>query len=432
MADLGYYDDKLMQNDQQQPGGGVSNTVTPTAGTSGVVSGSNNSNVSTAGVGAGGTGGWTNIQSYLSANQGDHGSSQNLQEKVGGQYDKENQNLVTQANDTKTQAQNEANKVNEAKDNSKEWVNQAANAYSWTGNQNEDYKGTVGKLQSALYDPYKGPNNFAYTTSNDFQRANTALKDDPSFGNYMKDIYSEKAGGQLTQGQGALQNQLDVNNQQLADTRKNLLNQYAGFGDKVNAAVTDADSAIQKARQDYGNNQTGLMDYLGNYGDETYTKEQQAEMDARAAYNKDYTTGKSGQQNVGKLYSDLTNNGKNLAGGWFQVPGDVGTDANSTWEGLQKENNPVNLQYGNANYDFSSLWGRSPTPGWYPHDSRVSWVTDPLKAQYGDNQNVLNKWYGEQDQKYANTGDAEKRQWNVINELLKKDDRMSEGFKVRG
>ena len=394
MALLGNYDDKLMQDDQQDQGQAqTQNTVTPTAGTSGVVSGAQGSGVSTAGVGAGGTGGWTNIQAYLGANKNDNGAAGLLQNKAQDQYDTENQNLQTQAGDVKTQAEGEANKINEAKDNSKQWVNQAANAYSWSGQQTDPYNQNVGKLKSAINDQYKGPENFAYQKSADFQRTGSALGDNGAFSNYMNDIYKDKAGGQLTSGQGALQTQLDVNNQNLADARKNLLTQYSGFDDNMKNTVNATDAAIQKAKTDYGSNQAGLKDYLGNMGNDYDTQIGQAEADARSGYNTAYAV----DRNTPWLLSQTRNGTGDITG--------------EDW-GTTSIKDLVDTKNANQKY-------------WSQHLQ----TNDPIIKQY---EGAINNFYSSQDAKYANTADEQERNWNTIMDILGKSDRKAQGFQVRG
>lgn len=394
MADLGNYNDKLLQDEEQQQGAGLTNTANPVAGTSGVVSGTQGSGVSTAGVGSGGTGGWTNIQAYLNANKSDNGSSNLLSDKAGGQYDKEIGNLNTQAGEAKTQAQSEANKIKDANDNSKTWVNQAANAYSWSGPQSQNYKDSIGKVQGALTGQYQGPNNFAYTQSGDFQKSGAALKDDPSFSNYMNDIYKEKAGGQLTSGQGALQTQLDVNNQGLADARKALLEKYAGFQGLSDAAVADTDAAINKARTDYGNNQEALRFNLQNMANDYDTQIGQAEADARAGYNTAYSTDK----NTPWLVSQTRNGTGDVTG--------------EQWE-TRTIKDLVDAKNANQKY-------------WNQHLQ----TNDPLFRGYED---AINNFYSTQDSKYANTGDEQERNWNAIMDILGNTaNRKEQGFKVRG
>lgn len=443
MAELGYYDDKL-QKDQQDPNA-ASGSTTPQVGTgtSGVVSGSSNQAVSTAGVGAGGTGGWTNIQAYLGANKGDTGSAKNLEDKASTQYQSENSALNTQATDTKNQAQGEANKINEAKDKSKEWVSQSANAYSWDGNQNDAYKGNVNKLKSATTDQYAGPNNFAYGTSADFQRTNNALGDNKAFGSYMGDIYTQKAGGQLNSGQLALQGQLDVNNQALADTRQNLLKQYAGFGDTVNKTVTDTDAAIKKSREDYGNNQDALKSSLQNLGNEYDTGLKQAEIDARKGYNDSYTGG-SGLS--GTFYDRYGGGGDNALTGTVQNNSvnqlkDLGVwGSDIAWNNIQKEK-----EYSDAGKSMGSVAGGSLDSqkqdyGNLQRQDRMDYFNNngygdgwnQAKGNYDRNQSALNNFYSEQDTKYKDTGDSEKKNWNTIMDILGNTDRKQQGFNVRG
>ncbi len=409
MADLGNYNDKLIQDDETQQQNGASNTVTPTAGTSGVVTGAQGSGASTAGVGAGGTGGWTNIQAYLGANKADNGAAGLLNDKAQGQYDKENTALQTQASDAKTQAEGEANKINEAKDNSKQWVNQAANAYDWSGNHGDPYKQNVGKLQTALNGQYQGPQNFAYGTSADFQKTQSALGDNSAFSNYMNDIYKNKAGGQLSAGQGALQTQLDVNNQNLADARANLLKQYSGFGDIVNNTAKDTDAAIQTAKTLYGNNQQGLKTFLQNMGNDYQTQIDKAEADARAAYQNEYKTGKSGLANAANDANYLAwreANEINVGG----LPNMSYWGNDLTWDQLQQEKDAGGQK---SSYGVSELQN--------------------LIDRQNRNASALDNFYTTQDAKYANTADEQERNWNTIMDILNNTgDRKKQGFAVRG
>lgn len=413
----GSYNDKLITDEEDQQGQGAGAGQMQASGTSGVVTGgTQGQGVSTAGVGAGGTGGWTNIQAYLGANKTNQDSANLLNNKAMGQYDAENNALNTSANETKTQAQNEANKINEAKDKSKEWVNQAANAYSWTGNQGSDYTNNANKVKSAITDTYKGPENFAYQKSADFQRTGSALGNDQSFGNYMNDIYKQKAGGQLSKGQGALQTQLDVNNQGLADARKNLLDKYSGFDSNIQKAVTDSDTAIQKAKQDYGNNQASLKDYLGNMSNDYQMQIDKAENDARSGYNTSLTGDKSGLTSA--YYSSQF--GDDPMRDAFSSKDAYGD--NQTWKQLENESELAKdkSNIGSTYHNYAGILNNGIFGNTAPSD------------RFKSNQSALNNFYSQQDQKYANTADNEERNWNTIMDILGKSDRKQEGFKVRG
>ncbi|MBA3754994.1 MAG: hypothetical protein H0X02_01625, partial [Nitrosomonas sp.] len=199
MADLGYYDDKLQKDgdpNQQQPQAGA-----PTQGGSNVVSGGGTSGANTSGVGAGGQGSWTNIQSYLNANKSDTGSANSLNQKVGGVLGQEKQKLDTQVNDTVNQANDVAKTYDTAKNDTKEWVNKAASAYSWGGQHGDDYRNTVNNVQGLMKKQYEGPKNFTYANSQDMSRADDALKDDNAFKGYLGDMYKERTGGVLNSGQ---------------------------------------------------------------------------------------------------------------------------------------------------------------------------------------------------------------------------------------
>lgn len=424
----GTYSDKLMQdedelNQQGQNQFGGADTQPAQAGTSGVVSGSNTApaTANTSGVGPGGMSGWTNIQAYLGANKGDTGSAKLLQDKAGGIYDNESKLLGESSDKAKSDAMSQANKINEVKDNSKNWINQSAQNYNYTGNQNSAYSDNVNKIKSGLYDQYSGPENYAYGKSSDFQRYNSAFGDNDSFNNLINDLQKEKAGGQMTSGQGALQTQLDVNNQNLADARQNLLKQYAGFDDNISNTVKDTDAAIQTAKTQYGNNQSALKDTLQNYANDYDTTQRQLEADARKQYNTDYTTGKSGL-GAAIAYEPYRQWRSGGSIGNRDPNSDVyGAQArnaysdNMTWQQLQNEKD---------GYDLSLAVPYFRNFGTVGH----SGVADRLEGNSGAIQN----FYTQQDQKYANTADSEKRNWNTIMDILNNANRKDQGFAVRG
>lgn len=428
MAGIGNYSDKLI-NDEEELGqagqnqfGGGTDTQPAQAGTSGVVSGSNSAPTAsnTAGVGAGGLSGWTNIQAYLGANQGDTGSSKLLQDKAGGIYDNESKLLGESSEKAKSEAMGQANKINEVKDNSKDWINQSAANYNYTGNQNNAYSDNVNKIKSGLYDQYSGPENFAYGKSADFQKYNSAFGDNDSFNNLVNDLQKEKAGGQMTAGQGALQTQLDVNNQSLADARQNLLKQYSGFDDTIANTVKDTDSYIQGAKTAYGNNQSALKDTLQGYANEYDTAQAKAEADARKGYDAALRSD-SGRSDA------LSQSGLIAASSGPQFPFPV--SPNLTWRDLEKESTFGNeakkalLGEGTSNYGVYRYLDRPP-------NSAQPWTR--FSDYFNESGNALNNFYGEQDQKYANTADNEKRNWNTIMDILNNSSRKSQGFAVRG
>jgi len=417
MADLGYYDDKLLKDDPNAQGG--SQTQSPgqslgSAGTSGVVS-SGGAQSNTAGVGAGGQGSWTNIQAYLKANKNDTGSAQSLENKVGGVLGQEKMKLDQSASDTVNQANSQAKTYDDAKANTKEWINKAANAYSWDNQHGDDYRNTVNKVKNLQTQAYQGPQNFTYANSADMSRATDAINNDDAYKNYLTDMYKERTGGQLNAGQAALQNQFDVNNENLAATRGKLATQLAGFDTTRNEAVKNADASIQTAKNQYGNAQAGYNDYLGSLANEYDSSINQQEIDARKAYQNTFTTDKSG---MATKYMDPGWNAFNEAesigpGKYYNQDrarnyGYWGDDL--TYEQLQKEKDHSANQ--TSSYGFSG-------------------IQSLINAQ-NRNASALNKFYGEQDEKYGMTADEDERKYNTLSEILGSLNKKEKGFKVRG
>jgi hypothetical protein len=431
MADLGYYDDKLKQDGDpnaqtpgQDPGG-----QTVGSGTSGVISGTGGQN--NAGVGAGGQGSWTNIQAYLGANKKDTGSSQALQSKVGGVLNQEQSKLQQASTDTTKQANDQSKIYDDAKANTKEWVNQAANAYSWDNQHGDPYRDNVAKIKNLKTQAYQGPQNFSYANSQDLSRADDALKNDDSFKGYLGDLYKERTGGQLNAGQAALQNQFDVNNENLQSTRAQLASQMAGFGTQRDQAVKNTDQAIQDAQNKYRNNQAGYNDYLQGMMNDEDSAVSKAEQDARAQYNKDYTTGQAGLRNASQdmgegqlanayspstLYNQIADESSQLN----HYKGD-----NLTYEQLQREKDHA---FDNMDRVKSSTPFSRDMYGYGADNERVNRYFDSLDR----NKSSLDNFYKSQDEKYAMTGDEDERKYNTLSEILGGLNKKEKGFKVRG
>jgi hypothetical protein len=368
---------------------------------------------STAGIGKGGFGGWTNIQAYLGANKDDTGSAQNLEQKVGGQFSKEKTDLTTGAEKAKTTAQAVAGSVTQAKDNADEWLKQGASAYDWSGNHGDPYKQNVSKLQGALTADYSGPRTYDYGFSGDTQKYGEALKDRGGFDKMMGDLYQERAGGQLSAGGRTLQNQLDVNNENLSKTREKLLQDYSGLGNLRDQTVTDTTKSLSDAEQQYRSNQNILKDFLSNKSGELDSSIGQQEAKAKYDYENAYKNSQSGRA------SALDGTG---AAAEYYGPRGISVNGNMTWEQLEAEQNASRNNVGdygvaNANYSNPNVIGMWPL----------------IHNRTEENKGALDKWYGEQDSKYGNVADEEERKWNMIQDVLKSEaERKKQGFSVRG
>lgn len=420
-------DDKQLQDpnspqgqQQQQTGGGGPTTVGQ--------GGSNDvgSSTSTAGVGAGGTGGWTNIQAYLNANKGDTGSAQALSKTVGDQFNQEKNAYNTDSQKFLQGAQDKVNADKIDTGQADNLINHAKDSYSWTGGQNDAYNQDVSKVQKSLTGTYQGPTTYNYGLSNQTQEYGNDLKDQTGgFDQIMNHIYQNAAPVPLSSGQLQLQKQLDVNNSNLVDARNNLANQYDQLGADRDKVVADTTSGLGGLEQQYRTNQNSLKDYLTRESNDYDTKVAQEQADARAAYQNTFATGQSGHAGAfvfpgsGNYYANVPLNN-------YGIGGD-----NLTWKQLQNENTIGTSPYAgdevaselSANLNGNRLNGQTATAP----------IVGQVHQNYLNNTDYLNRFYGDQDKKYQNTADPEARSYNAIQDFLNTANaRKSQGFKVRG
>ena len=350
-------------------------------GSSGGVVGGQASQAAGAPVGAGGTGGWTNIQSYLGANQGDTGTAKNLEQKVGSQFQQDKSKLETESKSALDQSNEQTNKIKDAKENASGWLNQAAQAYDWGSKQTSNTD--VNKLAEANKAQYTAPKQFNANLSNESSEYGDRLKEGGNFSTLLNDLYREKAGGALSSGQNALQQQFDVNNQSLADTRQNLLKQYSGLAEQRDKTLTDVNSTLGSNEQAFRANQNALKDYLSNQLNATSTNVGNLENSARSAYN--------------NALNQTTN-----APGW---------------------NRPASYQelINEANQERAGYMSRTPDSRyWYEQN-----VANPAATGGGSRASELRSWNSiindfnnSQENTYKNQSATEKAKFNIIANLL--------------
>jgi hypothetical protein len=414
-------DDKLLDDQQQQGQGQGQQQMSggqSVVGQSGGDVGSGNSLAG--GVGAGGQGGFTNIQAYLKANEGDTGSANALTNTVQGQFNKEKDQFTQDSTNFLGNAQKQ---VNDQKiDNTKadQLIGQAKDNYSWS-QKSDPYMNTVNQVQNALTSQYSGPKEYNYGFSNDTQTYGTGLKDNQGFDSLMNNVYSKSAGKPLTSGQFQLQKQFDVNNVNLNKARENLANQYGELEKERDNTVSNTTKGLGDLEQQYRNNQTSLKDYL--YGKSTaYDKEvADAEAQARDSYQAQRMQG-TGMKSAGyDGISDWASQGgvnRELGNSYMNKRRGMGIwGDNLTFDQLEREKSYLEGAYGrqinNPNYRSSGRW-------------------DP-KSEYQSRVPVLNNFYSQVDQQFANTGDEQERSFNAILDMLNSDQaRKEQGFKVRG
>lgn len=415
MAFVADQNNKLIDPNQQQQGQMQSQQPGATApasddGSSGIVTGGGSgSQTPTQNGAAGGNGsGWTNIQSYMQANQGDTGGSKLLQDKVGGQLQAENDQLQKSASQAKGQADEQANNMSGIQSNAAQMIGSAPTQYDWN-NQSDAYKQSVGKVHDALSAKYSGPTGYSYGLSAPAQQYKTDLGNDGGFNQMMGNLYQERAGGQMNQGQRNLQSQLDVSNQALGDTRQSLLGQYAGFGGQT---IKDTNDAIQKDKDAFGTSQSALRDYLNNQKGTLDTSIGGLEGKARADYGADM--GKQSGHGSTVTSADLLGGAGNLL--TINPLNGGGAGAAEAPDITERRN----LGFYGPNLTWSQL-GKD---------------VDYFKnnpTQHSTNEGYWNQFNAGEDAKYANTADTEKRQWNMIQDMLgSSDPRKTQGFNFRG
>lgn len=419
-------DDKLQQDPnqqaQQQGAPGIS-AGGPTTVSGGQSSADVGSPVSTAGVGAGGTGGWTNIQAYIDANKGDTGSAQKLDKTVSGQFDAE-KNAYTQDSSkflTDAQQKVDANKI----DNSQadDLIKQAGQNYNYDASKSgaPAYGDAVSKVRGALTNAYSGPREYNYAIGNQAAEYGADLNDNQGFDGLMKHIYQQAAPGGLNSGQTELQKQLDVNNTGLVDKRKELQGKYSDLTAGRDKTVADTTTGLGNLEQQYRTNQNGLQDYLTKQSNVNDTSVKQQEANARAEYFRTLNDDKSGHANS---FLNMFNN--------YSTPGDAFTSRNTwgengtdlTWKQLENEQ-----QLGASGSD--AYYTNLANPGKY-HTVLDQVMNPQAYTNYANNGAAMNQFYGDQDAKYADTGDTEERNFNALQDFLNTGAAKKEqGFKVR-
>lgn len=215
-----------------------------------------------AGVGSGGTQGWTNIQSYLTANKDNTGSQDSLKNTVGSEFDKEQKNLDDSSSKAKSDAQSEVDKYKIGQDQASQMITDMGSRYNYSGKQDDTYNGYQNQFQNSLNATYGGPQSYSYGMGQKAQDYGSSLGNDQGFDTMMSGIYNQAAGGALNQGSLDLQHALDRNNQGLQNTRQNLLQQYAGLQGNVTNTVQNTDAAVKQAQRDFSGNQSALRSYL--------------------------------------------------------------------------------------------------------------------------------------------------------------------------
>lgn len=369
-----------------------------------------NAGASTAGVGSGGTGGWTNIQSYINANKDvDTGAAGMINQKVGSAFDSERSKLSSAADDAKKQGQAQAQGISEAAKNANQWLDQASKAYSWDGKHGDDYNTYSGKIKDSINAQYTGPSSFSYALGADASRYADTLRNDDAFNQFLGDQFQEKA-GRLSSGGRALQKQLDVNNVALNNARENLLKKYSELGSFRDQTISETDQALGSAAEEFRNNQMALRDNLFNTSSSLDSEIAKQEAAARLGYDT-ALQGKSGRSNVGyQRIMDL-------------ISGAEG--ATNSLTGRQLRDRKMARDAFGENLSYRQLENERDAYGAKLPQTKYA-------SQYAQNLAALENFYKNMEAQYGNTADAEERKFNLIQDILGSDtERKKQGFNAR-
>jgi hypothetical protein len=336
-------DDK--QNQAQSAQGGSSPADTGLSGLSPGGFSSSGGPMSNVSTGAGGTNGWTNIQAYLNANQGDTSSASALNNTVGSQFNQERQNIDQSSGQAKSAAQAQVDKNNVSQDKASQLISEAGSNYNYNGDQNQTYQNDVGQLTGALGAQYAGPTQYEYGLGAKTQNYGGALGNDQGFQGMMGDIYKQASGGTMGQGALTLQRQLDQDNAALNNSRQGLLSQYADLGNYSNQSVADTQSALDAAKQNFGANQDALRSNLNTMG----TSDQSAINDKVQAYD-DYLTNFAANHNFGNQWQGMSGSFNRNSGPDATNVANVESQRNQ-WNAIQDA-----LSNGGSKINYAGPW----------------------------------------------------------------------------
>lgn len=178
------------------------------------------------GTGAqGGTPAWTNIQSYLNANPQTSPAVSGFGEKADKTVDATRSQFedYMKSREGFEQGQQTASYVDDFNTNTmgnhlrSQMSGKPSNSYATVNNVNQFMNQDYGNMGFQQYQP-----------NQDYQQLQSIAETPEGFQSYVNDSYDEAAGRQLTGGQRALQNQIDLSGGAFADVRQTALDKLAG------------------------------------------------------------------------------------------------------------------------------------------------------------------------------------------------------------
>lgn len=246
-------DDEEKKKQEEQAQGGALQTGAPQTG--GVVSGQAGGGQSGQALNNGGFGGWTNIQSYINANQDNDASAKLLDSTVGAEFDKEKSRFDSESskmtNDAKSKADESVGFVNNFQNN----INNAA-----SGNFNNDYANQAKSFLGSSYNPGQ----FTFSLNQNAQNYGNNLKDDNSFYKMQNDLYAKTTGNPLSTGQQSLQTQLDTSSDKLAQARNSAYDKYLNNFGNMDTSISSVNNQLNDYGKQWADNKNKFASDLEN------------------------------------------------------------------------------------------------------------------------------------------------------------------------
>jgi hypothetical protein len=197
-------------------------------------------------AGAGGSGGWTNVQAYLNANQSNNRTGDMLNSQVGSKINAAESDFGQKYGGFKSAVGSEVERTNLDESAVNDLYSKAAGSFSY-GEKPQAYQESVGKLKAGVQE-YKGPESFSYTLGDDVKGYGQSLGDDQGFSGLLQNLYKDTAKGQWTSGMNALQRQLDTSDENLHGVRQSLLSKYSGLDSGVAASAKDSSDLVGSSK----------------------------------------------------------------------------------------------------------------------------------------------------------------------------------------
>lgn len=358
----------------------------------GFISGQGGGSPSQSGVG--GQKLWTNIQSYLTANQGAADQrADNLKTQVQGTFGQEKDAFNKQATDTKAAADKAAEPVtNVNPDKASQLIAQAGSAQKGS----DAYTQAVNPVKQAVTAQYAGPSAFSYGLSAGAQNAGQGVASDEAFKGFLSQFDKNLQGGRdLNTGQRGLQEQLDSQNEKLAQARQDLNSQYGTLTGDIGQGVTDTSKYLQDTADKFKTGQSSLLDYLTGQG----TSNRSAIDEAVAQHNQEAV----GQQNLYNKYTadnPVTDPNSEIAINWKRLI-DPNGDWRNKWAKIADPQDRLNAQVKQF-YDWEANTAK------IPH-ADYNEVSQFNPGDYATEENIGGV-------------DQQRNQWNAIMDMLAKTD----------